>query len=143
MTTNEIIDELNHLSIAGSEDYAHLDRLDELTALLAQHPDGYLACEAMLGVLARHPQVGFGTPGALVHAIESHRSHYEDFLLTSLDRQPTATTVWMLNRIINAAPGAEKSQLVARLHRLQTHPHADEQARAEAAAFYRFQTKKA
>lgn len=143
MTTSEIIDELNHLTIDSSEDYVQLDRLDELTALLVQNPDGYLAGEAMLNVLERHPQVEFGAPGQLVHAIESYRGHYEALLLTSLDRQPTATTLWLLNRIINAATGDEKSQLLARLHRLRTHPRADALAQAEAAAFYRFQTREA
>lgn len=143
MTTNEIIDELNRLAIASSEDYAQLDRLDELLAQLQQNHDGQLACAAMLNVLERHPQVDFGTPGQLVHAIESYRGHYEHRLLTSLDRLPTSTTIWMLNRIINAATAAEKSPLVAHLRRLQTHPHADAQARAEAEAFFRFQTKEA
>jgi hypothetical protein len=141
MTTDEIIDELNRLTIVGSEDYTRLDRLDALTALLAQNPDGYRACEAMLSVLERHPRVDFGLPGQLVHAIESYRGYYESLLLNSLDRQPTATTIWLLNRIVNAATGAEKSSLVARLHRLQMHPHADARARAEAEAFYHFQTK--
>jgi len=143
MTTSEIINELTHLAITSSEDYTQLDRLAELTALLAQNPDGYLACEAMLNVLERHPQLEFGTPGQLVHAIESYRGHYEARLLASLGRQPTATTVWLLNRVINAATAAERSQLVARMHRLLTHPRADAQAQAEAAEFYRFQTGEA
>ena len=143
MTTNEIIDELNRLKINGSEDYAQLDRLDELMAVLAQNPDGYLACAAMLNVLEQHPQVEFGVPGQLVHTIESYRGYYENLLLASLDRQPTATTIWLLNRIINAAVDPGKSQLVARLHRLRTHPHADAQAQAEAEEFYRFQKREA
>lgn len=143
MTTDEIIDELSRLTIAHSEDYARLDRLDELTALLAQNADGYLACAAMLAVLERHPQIAFGTPGQLVHALESYPGHYENGLLASLDRQPTATTVWLLNRLLNAVRRAGRSPLVACLRRLRTHPRADAQARAEAEAFYRFQTKEA
>ena len=143
MTTANIIDELNYLTIDSSEDYAQLDRLDELTALLPENHDGYLACEAMLEVLERHPKVEFGTPGQLVHTIESYSGQYEDLLLASLDRQPTFMTVWMLNRLINAATGAERNQLVANLHRLRTHPRADEQAKAAVEEFYSFHTKEA
>ena len=143
MTTDEIIAALNHLAIASSEDYAQLDRLDELTVQLQQNHDGQLACAAMLHVLERHPQVAFGAPGQLVHAIESYHGHYENLLVTSLDCQPTATTVWMLNRLINAAIGPEKDQLRAQMHRLRTHPRADEQAQAAAEEFDRFQTGEA
>lgn len=143
MTTDEIIDALNHLTIACSEDYAQLDRLDELTTQLQQNHDGQLACAAMLNVLERHPQVDFGAPGQLVHAIEGYRGHYENLLLASLNRQPTATTIWLLNRIMNAVTDAERDQLVALMYRLQTHPSADEQAQVAAEEFYRFQTGQA
>ena len=139
MTTTNIINELNRLTIDSSEDYARLDRLDELMAHLSENHDGQLACEAMLNVLERHPQVEFGAPGQLVHTLESYRGQYEGLLLASLDRQPTAMTVWLLNRMINAATGPEKNQLVAHLHRLRTHPRADAQAQDTAEAFYRFQ----
>ena len=139
MTTANIIDELNQLAIDSSEDHARLDRLDELMARLVENHDGQLACEAMLNVLERHPQVDFGTPGQLVHTLESYRGQYEGLLLTSLNRQPTAMTVWLLNRMINAATGTEKNQFVAHLHRLRTHPRADAEAQDAAEAFYRFQ----
>jgi DNA-binding transcriptional regulator YbjK len=143
MKTAEIIDALNHLTIAGSEDYVQLDRLDELTAQLQQNHDGQLACAAMLSVLERHPQVHFGAPGQLVHAIESYRGHYENLLLSSLARQPMASTIWLLSRIINAATDAEKDQLLVLMERLQTHLSADEQAKVAAEEFYRFQTGEA
>ncbi|RYY09877.1 MAG: hypothetical protein EOO36_21500 [Cytophagaceae bacterium] len=141
MTTADIVAKLNRLTISSSEDYAPLDRLDELTSLLAHNPDGQLACGALLAVLERHPHVEFGTPGRLVHAIESYRGHYEELLLASLNRRPTATTVWLLNRLLNAARGAEWNQLLDKLDRLRNHPLADEQAHAAAEDFYRFQTQ--
>jgi hypothetical protein len=143
MTTDEIIDALNHLTIAGSEDCAQLDRLDELIAQLQQNHDGQLACAAMLHGLERHPQGEFGAPGPLVHAIESYRGHYENLLLAFLNRQPTATSIWLLNRIMNAAIGAESDQFVAPMYRLRTHPLADRQAQVAAEEFYRFQTGQA
>ena len=140
MTTAEIIDALNHLTVASSEDYGQLDRLDEFLARLQQNSDGSLACEAMLQVLERHPQVEFGASGQLVHTLETYRGQYEDLLLASLDRQPTAPTVWLLNRLINAATNAEKRLLMAVLHRLRTYPRADELAQTAAEELYLFQT---
>ena len=40
MTTAAIVTELNRLTISNPEDYAPLERLDKLTRLLAQNPDG-------------------------------------------------------------------------------------------------------
>jgi hypothetical protein len=140
MTTAEIISELNDLTVNSSEDYAQLDRLAELTDYLQQNHDGQRACEAMLRVLERHPQVEFGAPGPLVHALENYRDQYEQLLLASLHRRPTATTIWMLNRLLNAATGAARPPLIDLLHHLQKHPLADGPAQAAAEDFYRFQT---
>ncbi|MGI4832703.1 MAG: hypothetical protein ACRYFK_04500 [Janthinobacterium lividum] len=141
MTTAELISEFDSLTITNSEDYAQLDYLTALTTRLLQNHDGQLACGALLGVLARHPQVDFGTPGPLVHTLESYRGHYEPLLLASLDSRPTFTTVWLLNRLLNAARGAARRELLGQLRRLQTHPLADAQATAAAESFYHFQTR--
>ena len=138
MITDEIIGRLNHLTVESSEDYAQLDYLGELAAHLESNHDGQRACQAILSVLERHPHVDFGTPGQLVHALESYRGHYETLLQASLDRQPTALTIWLLNRVINAA-GPEKPLLLAHLRRLRGHPRADAQAQAAIEEFYRFQ----
>ena len=140
MTISAITDELNHLPISNFEDYAQLDRLAELTDLLAQNPDGYQACGALLALAERHPQVEFGVPGPLVHTLETYRSHYENLLLASLERRPTTTTIWLLNRLLNAMEGPGKQTLTAKLESLLTHPAADAQAQAAAQDFYRFQT---
>ena len=140
MTITEIITELNNLTVNSSDEYAQLDRLAELTKHLQQNPDGQRACEAMLQALERHPQVEFGAPGPLVHALENYRGQYEQLLLASLNRRPTTTTIWMLNRIINAATGAARQPLIDLLHRLQKHPLADEPAQTAAEDFYCFQT---
>jgi hypothetical protein len=137
MITAEIIAELHQLTIRSAEDYAQLDRLGELTNLLPQNPDGQLACEALLGVLERHPRVEFGAPGQLVHTLENYRGQYEKLLLASLARRPTATTTWMLNRI-NATAGSERQRLIGIMHATGKHPLADEQAKAAADEFARF-----
>jgi hypothetical protein len=85
MTIAKIVAELNCLVIRRAEDYKQLDRLNELTAFLRQNHDGHPACEVLLTILERHPQVDFGAPGQLVHTIESYRGHYEDSLVASLN----------------------------------------------------------
>ena len=129
------------MTVESSEDYDKLDRIDELTKLLKKNKDGHLACEAMINLLERHPQVEFGTPGQPIHTIESYGAHYEDLLLASLDRQPTFMTIWMLNRIINATKGFRKEKLVYQIKSCMTHPSADKQAKDYASNFYEFQTK--
>ncbi len=56
----------------------------------------------ILRVMERNPDYDFGSPGPLVHFVETfYRKGYEAELLASLKRQPTPHTVWLLNRIIN------------------------------------------
>ena len=55
----------------------------------------------LLQLLERHPITYFGDPGAIVHFIERFNPEYEDYLVESLKRTPTITTIWMLNRCIN------------------------------------------
>ncbi|MBN8789439.1 MAG: hypothetical protein J0I84_20350 [Terrimonas sp.] len=140
MKTKDIIDELNQMTITDSEDYDSLKRIHELTDLLRQNEDGNLACEAMINLLERHPQVEFGTPGQPIHTIESYSGHYEDLLMKSLDRQPTFMTIWMLNRILNVETGSNRHRLIGKMKSYMTHPLANEQARETAKGFYFYQT---
>lgn len=66
------------------------------------------AIEPLLQLLERHPVAYFGDPGAIVHFIEQFGGEYEKFLAESVKRTPTVTTVWMLNRCINAGKHAEE-----------------------------------
>ena len=60
------------------------------------------AVEPLLQMIERHPTAYFGDPGAIVHFIEQFHPEYETCLLESLKRTPTVTTIWMLNRCMNA-----------------------------------------
>ena len=66
------------------------------------------AIEPLLQLFERHPIAYFGDPGAIVHFIEQFSGEYEDSLAASVKRTPTSTTVWMLNRCINAGEYAEE-----------------------------------
>jgi len=66
------------------------------------------AVEPLLQLFERHPTTYFGDPGEIVHFIEQFRGEYEKYLIVSVKRMPTLTTVWMLNRCINAGKQAEE-----------------------------------
>lgn len=139
MTTQQIIDELNEMTISNSEEYEQLERISELVTLLKQNPDGQLSCEALINLLERHPNIEFGTPGQPIHTIEKYEGYYEGLLLKSLDRKPTFMTIWMLNRIINVEKGEQKAKLVEKMKSYTTHPLADEEAKNSALDFYEYQ----
>lgn len=66
------------------------------------------AVEPLLQLFERHPMAYFGDPGAIVHFIEQFGGEYENALAASVKRTPTSTTVWMLNRCINAGVHTEE-----------------------------------
>jgi hypothetical protein len=107
-----------------------------------QLPEKALAIPAMLQLMERHPQADFGSPGPLVHALESLPGSYEGPLQASLMRRPTPLTVWMYNRIINAEenPAIRKAH-VARLRLFAKHPLADAATREVAEDFIQFQER--
>jgi hypothetical protein len=76
--------------------YEILDRLQSL-APESRTP----AVPAMLSLIERYPDVELGSPGPLVHELESIPG-YESFLRDSVLRQPADLNVWMVNRILNA-----------------------------------------
>ncbi len=141
MSTLEIIQELSDLKITASDEDTQLERIQTLTELLRQNPDGFMACRTLIDLLERHPEIEFGTPGEPVHTLEHFAGRYEVLLLESLKRRPTSMTIWMLNRMINAAVEPEKTQLWDALKSCITHPLADAQAKEDAAEFYAFQVE--
>ena len=68
----------------------------------------YDRIEPLLQLFERHPVAYFGDPGAIVHFIEQFDGEYENALAASVKRTPTSTTVWMLNRCINAGARTEE-----------------------------------
>lgn len=141
MTTQEIIIKINEISVGSSDDFDSLEQIRELTGLLRMNNDGYLACEHLIYLLERHPDVEFGTPGEPVHTLEKFPGYYEAFLYQSLERQPTEMTVWMLNRIINAETDIEKeNELLNKLKNCLNHPLASDLTKETTLDFLKRQT---
>ena len=58
--------------------------------------------------MERNPLIRFGSPGAIVHFLETfYKKGYEEELVDSIKRKPTVHTIWMLNRIINGTDNKE------------------------------------
>lgn len=66
-----------------------------------------------------------GSPGPLVHTLESWRGGYEPFLGESMRRKPTALSVWMVNRLLNSDP-ADTELWLSLLRSVSDHPAATE-----------------
>ena len=106
------------------------DELDTPEEILATAP-------AMFRLMERCPDADLGTPGPLVHTLERAEG-YEEFLRTSVAECPTQTTVWMVNRILNAAPRDADTWLML-LDAAERHPLASDACRADARDFLAFQ----
>jgi hypothetical protein len=99
------------------------------------------AVEPILRFMESHPDVDYGTPGALVHFVETFSS-YEQKLVQSVEHRPTPQTVGMLNRAINGERDPKKRQaLLATLERVLGHPQADSMTRSRAFDYLEFQLR--
>jgi hypothetical protein len=99
------------------------------------------AVEPILRFMESHPDVDYGTPGALVHFVETFSS-YERKLVQSVEHRPTPQTVGMLNRVINGERDPKKRQaLLATLERVLEHPQADSMTRSRAFDYLEFQLR--
>lgn len=133
MTAEEVTGQLD--AIASDEDFP--SRSDELTEHWASTGAGLETVQVVLRFMESHPDVDYGTPGALVHFCERfYRNGYEERLLESIRRKPTAHTAWMLNRLINGTQDqSTRRSLVDVMVAARDSPHADQAARNELARF--------
>jgi len=63
--------------------------------------DASACAPIMFRTMERLDNVELGTPGPLVHTLESWRGEYETLLAESVRRKPSPLTRWMVNRILN------------------------------------------
>ena len=142
--TRSVDDLLSDLqAFAPSDDGAdNVHGLNELLAGFGALPGCERVAPALLALLERHPQADFGTPGPLVHALES-QSGYRELLAASLERQPTELTAWMANRLLNSKlPRDERNEWLTRLTAATSHPKAAPGVRDSAIRFLDFQASR-
>ena len=103
------------------------ERLHELTEELMTLPHPERGVPALFDVMERMPDADLGSPGPLVHTLERMRGHYERELVESIKRRPSATAIWMVNRVLNATRVPEQRQFYMDLLRFAAeHPAAPE-----------------
>lgn len=142
MTIEDVIAFLD--AFVPGEESENIDRLYQCLEPLATHaPAARLpAVPAMLRLIERSADAEFGSPGPLVHELESI-SGYEPLLLESLQRQPEGLTVWMANRILNAELVPDmRARLLAILTGVLRHPNASNGTKEAAAEFLDFQSSR-
>ena len=90
--------------------------------------------QPLLQLMERHPLTYFGSPGEIVHFVETfYKKGYEEKLIASLKRMPTVHTIWMLNRIINGADNSE--YYLDLLKQISKNKYYDKEIREEALHF--------
>jgi hypothetical protein len=142
--TRSVDDLLSDLqSFAPTDDGAdNVHRLNELLAGFTALPGCERVAPALLALLERHPRADWGTPGPLVHALESQPG-YPASLAASLERQPTELTAWMANRLLNSKlPPDQRAQWLKRLTVVTSHPSAGTGVRDSAIRFLDFQASR-
>ena len=112
----------------------------EIPAHLPREGYGSEAIQPLLKLFERHPTTYFGDPGEIVDFIERFRGEYENSLAASVKRNPTITTVWKLNRCINAGEHTEIFMDCLKEIAKRTDIHKDIQARAQ--EYLGFQTNR-
>ena len=115
-----------------------LERLDALCDELQQTNDPAASVPAMYRTMERLDDVELGSPGSIVHTLESWSGGYETLLAQSVRRKPTPLSVWMVNRILNAGPPDAESWLAA-LRSVLDNPNASEETKAGAMSFLEYQ----
>ena len=97
-TKEEIITRLQNAAKEDEEYYMDDDLIDAIN----QYPEPFELVEPILEIIGTHPRVDFGMPGDLVHFLEQFYKHgYEELLVSSVRKNPTAHNIWMVHRCFN------------------------------------------
>jgi hypothetical protein len=124
---------------ATDDDSINVQRLREIFDGFRENQGRECVIPHMFSVLERFPEADLGSPGPLVHELEAIPG-YERELKNSLARKPTDLTVWMANRILNAAATQEmRSAWLNELRLALRHPLATASARESAQEFLEYQ----
>ena len=83
-----------------------------------------------------NPDADFGAPGALTHFIEQfYQNGYEELLLKSVRRKPTAHNVWLLHRLWNDANDHMRDEYENLAEYLKSIPNLSEDVKSQLEMF--------
>jgi hypothetical protein len=115
------------------------ERLYELTDAVMTLPTPERMIPEMFAVMERLPESDLGSPGPLVHTLETFPGYQEE-LVKSVRRRPTVLSVWMINRILNTDLASDvRGDLMALLREAEVHPEATSEVREQARDFIKLQ----
>lgn len=119
-------------------------RLYPITKDFMDLPDRERVIPAMFALMERFPDACLGTPGPLVHCIESLGVDcYEPLLVGSVQRQPTELSAWMVNRILNTnLEKAHRCVLLDLMRSVLKHPKVPSRVAELARGFLEHQAKR-
>ena len=137
MTSDDIVSGLRSLTDDDFGDYVP-QKLYDLTEAVRNLPSAEQVIPELFAVMERFPDAELGTPGPLVHTLES--LDYTSELVASIRRRPTPHGVWMINRILNSGlTDDDRKFYLDLLVSVAAHPNATESARDQAQDFIDFQ----
>jgi hypothetical protein len=100
--------------------------LFDLCLTLDEEPTATEVIPSIFEFIEAHPNADHGSPGPLVHFLESHPG-YEEPLVASVKKGPAPHTVWMVGRILNVKLTPERRAFFLDLLRsVLTNPNSDE-----------------
>ena len=115
-TKEEIITRLQNA--AKEDEEYHMD--DGLIDAMNEYPESFELVEPILEIIGTHPRVDFGMPGDLVHFLEQFYKHgYEELLVSSVRKNPTAHNIWMGHRCFNDVSNSKREILVELMKELK------------------------
>jgi hypothetical protein len=133
MMPREITDQLQ--AIASASDFEWQSGV--LTAAWISAGADLETVEPILQFMEEHPKIDYGVPGPLVHFMEGIHGRgedgrgYDEMVIESVRRLPTAHTVWLLNRIVNATKVPdERTRLIEVMSQAKLNPKTDEETLA-------------
>jgi len=146
MTIEQIIKPLNEFVPFSEDDILNDNEafLSKLMNYWTEAQDKEKAVSAIFQLMEKYPHADFGSPGPLVHSLETWgASMYEGELHKSLMRKPTSLTLWMYNRIINDENDSRIAKgHIERLKLFSRHPLVDAETKETAEHFIKHQEKR-
>ena len=98
--------------------------------------------DAILRLMENYPNLDYGMPGPAVHFVERFfMKGYETLLLESIERTPTAHTLWMVNRIINSPKLVDRQKYIDALKEVADRGDISDEIRQEAISYLEYQEK--
>lgn len=145
LTADEIIAALDAFEPEPDADYNENQfRLYPITEGFKGLSDRHRVVPAMFALMERFPDAYLGSPGPLVHSIESLGvDQYESLLVESVRRQPSDLTVWMVNRILNTdLPPQHRRALLDLMRSVPHHSKVPARVAESARGFLEHQAKR-